>query len=604
MSSRKPNTVRFMSKNGRCNIRQNAEEKRQRYINDIFNTLIDMSWRNNLLFFVSTYIITWSLCGFLWWVIALVRGDLSNIESPFGFGKRVVSDTNPNISESINATMSNMTVEQDDTKCANNVHSYWSAFLFFVETETSVGYGKRAVTDKCPEAVLLFVVQALLGSILDSFMVGCIYIKIAQPKNRAETLVFSETCTISPRDGKFCLMFRVANLRNSLIVQSRIRAKFVKSRETLEGEFIGLHQDDINVGFDSGADNLFLVTPLIISHEINSKSPFYDMDAEYIKNEPFEIIVILEGLQESTGMICQARTSYLSSEVLWGHRFVPVLSYDVSHFRVDHAEFHKTYEVSMPKISMHDYELMGTRHVQASSSVLSVRSLAVPGKLGNGHHHNNHGNRKKDSVKTHSSVGLGHQNVTEVLHNKFSLPNSNSVPATHISPTVINFVNENKIPSKLLEKCELGTGSEVWPDTSLIVKKQNDDISHNKYDENIVSKENLLLEITQEVHKNKLRSVSSNYTRSKIPQSRSASNLSLASSQNYLENCVDADSRLMRRTVSGGSLSNKINFQNSAFRMSIQDTKSHVEIPFSLRQPDNDDLNTAVKKIEDVALVL
>lgn len=119
-----------------------------------------------------------------------------------------------------------------------------------------------------------------------------------------------------------------------------------------------------------------------------------------------------------------------------------------------------------------------------------------------------------------------------------------------------------------------------------------------------MSKENLLLEITQEEHKNKLRSVSSNYTRSKIPQSRSASNLSLASSQNYLENCVDADSRLMRRTVSGGSLSNKINLQNSAFRMSIQDTKSHVEIPFSLRQPDNDDLNTAVKKIEDVALVL
>lgn len=27
------------------------------------------------------------------------------------------------------------------------------------------------------------------------------------------------------------------------------------------------------------------------------------MDAEYIKNEPFEIIVILEGLQESTGSL-------------------------------------------------------------------------------------------------------------------------------------------------------------------------------------------------------------------------------------------------------------------------------------------------------------
>jgi len=323
MATRKPTTVRFMNKNGRCNIRQNAEEKRQRYINDIFNTLIDMSWRNNLLFFVSTYIIAWSLFGFLWWIIAFFRGDVEYYES----------------SKSLNGSLPH-------DPCALNVHSYWSAFLFFVETETSVGYGKRAVTDKCPEGVLLFVLQALLGSILDSFMVGCIYIKIAQPKNRAETLVFSDCCTISPRDGKYCLMFRVGNLRNSLIVQSRIRAKFVKSRETLEGEFIGLHQDDINVGFDSGADNLFLVTPLIISHEINSKSPFYEMDSEYIRSEVFEIIVILEGLQENTGMICQARTSYLSSEILWGHRFVPVLSYDVSHFRVDHAEFHKTYEVN------------------------------------------------------------------------------------------------------------------------------------------------------------------------------------------------------------------------------------------------------------------
>lgn len=113
-------------------------------------------------------------------------------------------------------------------------------------------------------------------------MVGCIFIKLSQPKNRAETLVFSEHCILTQRDGKYCLMFRfffsnsfelllklqvksfqtchlqyffnyrVANLRNSLLIQCKIRAKIVKSRQTLEGEFIGLHQDDINVGFDTG----------------------------------------------------------------------------------------------------------------------------------------------------------------------------------------------------------------------------------------------------------------------------------------------------------------------------------------------------------------
>jgi len=83
-------------------------------------------------------------------------------------------------------------------------------------------------------------------------MIGCIFIKISQPKNRAETLVFSEKCVISPRDKMYCLMFRVGNLRNSLMVQCRIRAKLVKTRQTQEGEFLALHQDDINVGYDTG----------------------------------------------------------------------------------------------------------------------------------------------------------------------------------------------------------------------------------------------------------------------------------------------------------------------------------------------------------------
>ena len=43
--------------------------------------------------------------------------------------------------------------------CVTNVYSYATAFLFIVETDTTVGYGDRAITDECPEAVLLFVIQ-------------------------------------------------------------------------------------------------------------------------------------------------------------------------------------------------------------------------------------------------------------------------------------------------------------------------------------------------------------------------------------------------------------------------------------------------------------
>ena len=131
------------------------------------------------------------------------------------------------------------------------------------------------------------------------------------------------------------MILRVGNLRNSLIVQCKIRAKFVRSKQTSEGEFIPLDQTDINIGFNTGADKLFLVTPLIICHEIDEKSPFWGLSEADIQTDAFEIIVILgkvkyqsqlltffisEGTIESTGMICQARTSYLNREINWGYR--------------------------------------------------------------------------------------------------------------------------------------------------------------------------------------------------------------------------------------------------------------------------------------------
>ena len=127
-----------------------------------------------------------------------------------------------------------------------------------METETTIGYGRRSITEYCPEGIFLLVVQCLIGTFLDAVMVGCIFIKISKPKNRTDTIIFSQglkffnTLTLQPnyfidfnqtelfvsdngclaqRDGKYCFMFRVGNLRNSLIVQCKIRAKFVKSRQ-------------------------------------------------------------------------------------------------------------------------------------------------------------------------------------------------------------------------------------------------------------------------------------------------------------------------------------------------------------------------------------
>ncbi|XP_063055544.1 G protein-activated inward rectifier potassium channel 4 [Engraulis encrasicolus] len=312
---------RYVEKDGKCNVHHGNVRERYRYLTDIFTTLVDLKWRFNLLVFTLVYTTTWVFFGLIWWLIAYIRGDLDHTE------------------------------DSDWTPCVNNLNGFVSAFLFSIETETTIGYGYRVITDKCPEGIILLLVQAILGSIVNAFMVGCMFVKISQPKKRAETLMFSHTAVVSMRDHRLCLMFRVGDLRNSHIVEASIRAKLIRSKQTKEGEFIPLNQTDINVGFDTGDDRLFLVSPLIICHEINATSPFWEISQQQLANDQFEIVVILEGMVEATGMTCQARSSYLDSEVMWGERFTPVLSLEEGFYEVDYDTFHHTYPTPTPSCS-------------------------------------------------------------------------------------------------------------------------------------------------------------------------------------------------------------------------------------------------------------
>ncbi|XP_043927373.1 G protein-activated inward rectifier potassium channel 2 isoform X2 [Protopterus annectens] len=322
---------RYVRKDGKCNVHHGNVRETYRYLTDIFTTLVDLKWRFNLFIFVMVYTVTWLFFGMIWWLIAYIRGDLNHIGDPSW------------------------------TPCVNNLNGFVSAFLFSIETETTIGYGYRVITDKCPEGIILLLVQSVLGSIVNAFMVGCMFVKISQPKKRAETLVFSTNAVISMRDGKLCLMFRVGDLRNSHIVEASIRAKLIKSKHTKEGEFIPLNQTDINVGYDTGDDRLFLVSPLIICHEINQQSPFWEISKAQMAKEELEIVVILEGMVEATGMTCQARSSYVASEILWGHRFTPVLTLEDGFYEVDYNSFHDTYETYTPPYSAKELAEVASR---------------------------------------------------------------------------------------------------------------------------------------------------------------------------------------------------------------------------------------------------
>uniref|UniRef100_A0A667X8A4 ATP-sensitive inward rectifier potassium channel 14 n=1 Tax=Myripristis murdjan TaxID=586833 RepID=A0A667X8A4_9TELE len=316
---------RFVKKNGQCNVVfTNLEEKRQRYLADIFTTCVDIRWRYLLLIFCCSFMISWLFFGIIFYTVSLAHGDFDD------------------------QTLLN----NEGIPCINHVHGFLGALLFSMETQTTIGYGWRCVTEECPVAVLTVVVQSIVGCIIDSFMIGTIMAKMARPKKRNQTLMFSKNAVITLRDGKLCLMWRVGNLRKSHIVEAHVRAQLIRPYVTAEGEFIPLEQMDLNVGYDEGTDRLFLVSPLVIVHEIDKDSPLYTLSRADLESDEFEIVVILEGMVEATAMTTQFRSSYLSREIFWGHRFEPVIYEDRDRYKVDYGRFHMTYEVpSTPHLS-------------------------------------------------------------------------------------------------------------------------------------------------------------------------------------------------------------------------------------------------------------
>lgn len=114
--------------------------------------------------------------------------------------------------------------------CVTYIFGFTSAFLFSLETQHTIGYGNRYVTEECPEAVFILALQSITGVFIQAFMVGIVFAKLSRPKKRAQTLLFSRNAVVCHRDGVPCLMFRVGDMRKSHIIEAHVTAQIIRRR--------------------------------------------------------------------------------------------------------------------------------------------------------------------------------------------------------------------------------------------------------------------------------------------------------------------------------------------------------------------------------------
>lgn len=263
------------------------------FLSDFFTTMIDSPWYIVLLVFSVLYISSWFAFAFAWWatVAAYDRAYDSN---------------------TVNFT------------CVQNTYDFPSSLLFSVETQVTIGYGFKFIRSECGFAILLVMVQSLVGLLIDSFMLGLVFAKLSRPGSRRKTIFFSNRAVINERDGKRVLEFRIADIRRSQLVEGHVRMQLYWNKKREDGTST-MKQYDLNVGYDTGHDRLFLLCPVTVAHVIDESSPLASLTEENHLAQDLEIVVILEAIVEATGLTAQALWSYTQQEIHFNYEFVPMV---------------------------------------------------------------------------------------------------------------------------------------------------------------------------------------------------------------------------------------------------------------------------------------
>ncbi|XP_031619158.1 ATP-sensitive inward rectifier potassium channel 8-like [Contarinia nasturtii] len=318
---------RLISKHGERNVNfVNIPEKSKRYILDLVHTIIEMRWRIVICAHLIASFGCWSVFAVFWYIISYAHNDL-NFDSQSG-----------------------VSLHEGDMPCLRGLTSLTDYFLYSFEIQTTVGFGERYPNEECPEAVFLFVVQIICGICIDGILIGIIYAKLTRPPRKPYDLKFSQKAVICQRESKHCLMFRICDPKETHLIGSRLHVVLYGEITSNDGDTVNQFQHLLKLQDDG---QVHIIFPLIICHVIDDQSPLYTLSAKKFLEKRFEIIVTFTGASASTGQITEDRTSYLSSEIIWGHRFVNIIEYDAQNqeYFVDYDKFEVTEEVDTPLCS-------------------------------------------------------------------------------------------------------------------------------------------------------------------------------------------------------------------------------------------------------------
>jgi inward rectifier potassium channel len=185
-----------------------------------------------------------------------------------------------------------------------------TAFFFSVHTLATIGYGN--IVPITLAANVLVAAESLVGLLGFAMVGGFVFARFARPTAK---IIFSRNAIIAPYRGITALMFRIVNQKESQIVDLEARVMLSRRRVggTADREFIPLKLERESVAF-------FPLAWTVV-HPIEQDSPFHgETEATFRKCEA-EVLVMLNGFDETFSQMVHTRSSYKGNEFVWGAKF-------------------------------------------------------------------------------------------------------------------------------------------------------------------------------------------------------------------------------------------------------------------------------------------
>jgi inward rectifier potassium channel len=211
---------------------------------------------------------------------------------------------------------------------------FWGTFFFSVETFATVGYG-----DMHPQTLYghaIATLETFFGIMSTALITGLMFSRFTRPRAR---ILFVNTPVIGPVNGLTTLSIRTANARQNVIVEASARLSLLINETTLEGitmrRFKKLH-------LERNRHPAFLLGWTLM-HTIQEGSPLFNLSAEDLAKGRAELVLTLEGADETTGQTILSKHHYMHNDILWNHRYSDLLRLDEQGvYHTDYRKFHET----------------------------------------------------------------------------------------------------------------------------------------------------------------------------------------------------------------------------------------------------------------------